>query len=155
MRNRENRKGRPGAEARLVRPRWGVLRASVLAISVAFALWAGAHSQSQQVPGTQNPQGGSQVPGEPPAGRRPAQGSIFDDTPFPPKSEKEIAALNRERHKAMESDAVKLLRLATELKNEVEQANPGVLQNDEAQKAAQIEKLAHAVREKMSASFAP
>jgi hypothetical protein len=126
----------------------------VLAISVALAFWTATSSRSQQVPGGQAPQGGTQVPGEPPAGRRPAQGSIFDDTAIPPRSEKEIAALNRERHKEMTMDAVKLLRLATELKNEVEQASPGVLQNDEAQKAAQIEKLAHSVREKMSASFA-
>ncbi|HUB52658.1 MAG TPA: hypothetical protein VL986_10940 [Terracidiphilus sp.] len=58
--------------------------------------------------------------------------------------------LNNERHKAMVSDSEKLLKLATELNNEIAHSNTGSLTPEQLRKIAEIEKLAHNVRDKMT-----
>jgi len=60
--------------------------------------------------------------------------------------------LNADRQKTMVRDAEKLLRLATELKAEIEKDEPTSLTLEEMHKWAEIEKLAHSVKEKMSTS---
>jgi hypothetical protein len=54
-----------------------------------------------------------------------------------------------ERHKKMESDAAKLLQLATDLKEEVDRATKNETSVSAFQKAAEIERLAHDVKERM------
>jgi len=61
-----------------------------------------------------------------------------------------LALLNAERQKSMVSDANKLLRLAREFNAEVTSGDSGLSPAQQAHKAAEIEKLAHNVREKMS-----
>ncbi|MGD0629525.1 MAG: hypothetical protein ABR987_09240 [Terracidiphilus sp.] len=63
-----------------------------------------------------------------------------------------LRALNSDRQKAMVSDANKLLRLVNELNAEIAQTNPGSLSPDQLRKVAQIEKLAHDVKDKMCTS---
>ena len=66
------------------------------------------------------------------------------------RAHKLLALLNAERQKSMVSDANKLLRLAQELNAELARDDSGLSSSQQAHKAAQIEKLARNVREKMS-----
>jgi hypothetical protein len=89
--------------------------------------------------------------------RPPASQPTFD-TPAQPgdpdsvAQERQMRALNAERQKSMVSDTNKLLKLVTELNAEVSNANSDMLSTDQLRKLAQIEKLAHSVKDKMSTS---
>ena len=58
-------------------------------------------------------------------------------------------AANTERKKQIEEDSARLLKLATELKAEVDKTNKDTLSLTVIRKADEIEKLAHNVKEKM------
>jgi len=66
--------------------------------------------------------------------------------------QKKLAEQNALRQKQMTEDTAKLLQLATELKAEMDKSSKDTLSMNVVRKAEQIEKLAHAVREKMKAS---
>jgi hypothetical protein len=70
----------------------------------------------------------------------------------PVEEERRLRLLNVERQKSLVSDAGKLLKLAGELNAEVAQTNPDSLTQAELRKLAEIEKLAHSVKQKMSDS---
>jgi hypothetical protein len=63
--------------------------------------------------------------------------------------QQDFAAANAERKKQISEDTAKLLKLATDLKTEVEKAAAGTLSLEGFRKAEEIEKLAHSVKEKM------
>lgn len=71
-----------------------------------------------------------------------------DDARFRHDREK---ALNTKRQEDLKRDTEKLLKLATELKENVDKTNENVLSLDVIKKAEEIEKLAKSVREKMKA----
>ncbi len=56
---------------------------------------------------------------------------------------------NSERFKRIQSDTEKLLQLSTELKADVDKSTKNELSLDVIRKAAEVEKLAHDVRERM------
>jgi len=60
-----------------------------------------------------------------------------------------FVAANTERKKQIAEDSVKLLKLATELKTEVDKTTKDTLSLNVIRKADEIEKLAHNVKEKM------
>jgi hypothetical protein len=60
-----------------------------------------------------------------------------------------FAAANAERKKQISSDSAQLLKLATELKNEVDKTTKDTLSLNVIRKADEIERLAHNVKEKM------
>jgi hypothetical protein len=60
-----------------------------------------------------------------------------------------FAAANAERKKQIAEDSAKLLKLATELKTEVDKTTKDTLSLGVIRKADEIEKLAHNVKEKM------
>jgi hypothetical protein len=66
------------------------------------------------------------------------------------QDEKRLRALNAERQKSMVSDTNKLLMLVDELNAEIARSNPDSLTPAQMRKVAEIEKLAHSVRNKMS-----
>jgi hypothetical protein len=66
--------------------------------------------------------------------------------------EKQLRLLNVDRQKQLVADTNKLLKLAQELDAEIAGANPGSLTPDQLRRIAEIEKLAHSVKEKMSTS---
>jgi hypothetical protein len=97
----------------------------------------------------------SQVPVAPPHGF-PQQ----DNTPFssmdgsnPVEVEKRMHMINSERQKSLIADTNRLLALATELNSEIAKSNTGELTPDQIRKVAEIEKLAHNVKDKMSMSL--
>ncbi len=67
--------------------------------------------------------------------------------------EKNFTAANIERKKQIADDSARLLKLATDLKTEVDKTNKDTLSVSVIRKADEIERLAHAVREKMRASI--
>jgi hypothetical protein len=80
-------------------------------------------------------------------------GSLSPDDDFDPSmAERRMRALNTERQKQMVSDAAKLLKLAQELNSEVASANSAAFTPDQLRKIAEIEKLAHSVRERMTSA---
>lgn len=69
------------------------------------------------------------------------------------RMEKDMAKkANQERQAELRRDTEKLLKLATELKTYVDKTNENLLSVEVVNKAEEIEKLAHSVREKMRGS---
>jgi len=66
--------------------------------------------------------------------------------------EKRLRLLNADRQKQMVSDTNKLLKLAHELDSEISSATPDTLTADQLHKLADIEKLAHNIKDKMRES---
>ena len=108
--------------------------ASLLVLSVA--------AQSPGIPGSQpgidHGQAGSRLPAP--------QEPSFEPNLNPILEAKRIKALNQMRHKAMVDDAARLLVLARELNDDSRNLSPA----DRVHKAAEIEKLAKSVKEKMT-----
>jgi hypothetical protein len=69
-----------------------------------------------------------------------------------PEIEKMLRSQNADRQKSLVSDTNKLLRLTNELNAEIARTSPDALSDAELRKLAEIEKLAHSVKEKMSTS---
>ena len=113
-----------------------------LCLALLLALPGGA--QQQQDPGRYYR---PMHPLSPPLAESPKQPGDLD-----PVEQERRRALNAERRKSMVSDTSKLLKLAAELNAEVSSANPDSLSLDQLRKLAQIEKLAHGVKEKMKLS---
>ncbi len=76
----------------------------------------------------------------------------MDDIPRgnPVQNERLIRALNADRQKSLISDTNKLIRLVNELNAEIASTGPDSLTADQLHKLAEIEKLAHNVKFKMS-----
>jgi hypothetical protein len=77
-------------------------------------------------------------------------GQFGQDSNSPDK--KRMRMLNTERQKALISDTEKLLKLAKELNDEVTESDSTSMNDAEMRKVAEIGKLAHSVKEKMSYS---
>jgi len=85
----------------------------------------------------------------------PASGLDAGADPFAGiEAEHRMKLLNSERHKKLISDSDKLIKLATELNNEISHSNPGSLTSEQLRKVAEIEKLARSIREKMTQTVA-
>lgn len=66
--------------------------------------------------------------------------------------QKDLSAANEERKRQLAEDSANLLKLATELKTEVDKTSKDTLSLAVIRKADAIEKLAHNVKEKMKLS---
>jgi hypothetical protein len=64
-------------------------------------------------------------------------------------------AVNAERKRQIAEESAKLLRLATDLKSEVDKTSKDTLSINVIRKAEEIEKLAHDVKEKMKLTIGP
>ena len=69
--------------------------------------------------------------------------------------EQNFAAANAERKRQIAEDSAKLLKLATDLKAEVDKTSKDTLSLNVIRKADEIEKLAHNVKEKMKLTVGP
>ena len=83
-----------------------------------------------------------------------------DQSPFgddagpadPLRGERQLRLLNAERQKQLVADTNKLLKLAQQLDAEIGSTNPDSLTPDQLRRIAEIERLAHSVKNKMSTS---
>jgi hypothetical protein len=81
------------------------------------------------------------------------QATPFSDQYNPWETQKRLRLINTERQKAMVADTDKLLKLAKDLNEEIARSNSGELSQAQLRKVAEIEKLAHNVRDKMVMSI--
>jgi hypothetical protein len=137
--------GEAGRQGSPVRLRW--------AVAVAVALLFSALARRGVLAAAPAGQQGS-------AAQYAAHASRELDTPAftdSPLAERQARALNIARQKHLVADADRLLKLAQELNAEITAGNQSELTPIQYRKLAEIEKLAHNVREKMSnaASGAP
>ena len=91
------------------------------------------------------------TPSQPPP-VMPSAGSSVDSGPDPFRAGMEARRLkmaNDDRHKRLVADTEKLLSLSTELKEDVSKTTKNELSLDVIKKAAEIEKLAHDVKDRM------
>jgi len=70
-------------------------------------------------------------------------------------SEQRFSAINAIRKQQVTDDSAKLLKMATDLKEDVEKSEKGKLSPETIHKAEVIEKLARSIKEKMSTSVIP
>jgi hypothetical protein len=127
--------------------RWGVgaVAALLLAGSWVTIMEAGPHTisaaelqqQPGQIPTIQPPRG---VIDEPPYANDPIERE---------RQQKLAKARNNDRQKQLVADTNKLLSLAKELKEEVDKSNSDTLSINVVKKAAEIEKLAKSVKDRM------
>jgi hypothetical protein len=71
----------------------------------------------------------------------------------PALEHKRLRAVNADRQKSLVTDSEKLLKLAHALNDEIEKTHPDSLTPSQLHTVAEIEKLAHGVKEKMSYSY--
>lgn len=121
----------------------GTLLGAALALAVLLAPAARVPAQSGQW-GT-----ASQSYPRPRVGQDPISPLAGDDGD-PVMQEKRLNALNAERQKSLVSDTNKLVKLVAELNAEINGPHPASLTDEQVKKLAEIEKLAHSIREKMS-----
>jgi hypothetical protein len=126
-----------------------LLTALSLAILLSLAGIPAGHSQST---GSSSGSNGSQSTAPPMVHERPgfepAPGD--DESSDPLTNERRVRALNSVRQKLLVQDTNKLFRLAKELNQEVATTSPSAWTPDQLHKIAEIEKLAHSVRERMA-----
>jgi hypothetical protein len=137
---------------RATAPRPRRLRFLLLAFSAAAFLAAcgmSAHAQTNPM-GVDAPVGGvHSYPQE----NGPMMTSGDGDGVESVEAERRLNALNAEREKALISDTAKLLKLAIALNEQIGKSNPGQLTPEQLRMVAEMEKLAHSVREKMAMSL--
>lgn len=122
--------------------RFGCAAATVLA---AVLLALPCRGQSSGSGGQSNHPIQSQAPR---AFDEPMTGSMVD----PIFMERRLQMLNAAQHKAMVADTDKLLKLVSELNAEISSTNADSLTAGQLRKIAEIEKLAHSVKDKMRMS---
>jgi hypothetical protein len=115
-------------------------------LAMCLLLMMAMRAGTQNVPGQQHGAGLPQV--------GPRLTDPMDDMPTPEslEQEKTLRALNAARQRSMVADTDRLVRLVNELNAEVERTNPDLLTPAQLHKVAEIEKLAHNVKDKMSTS---
>ena len=108
--------------------------------------WTGVHTLSAaQNPAPQNPAIPNVSPLPPPFGTPGESGDPIERQ----RQEKLAKARNSDRQKQLVQDTNKLLALAKELKADVDKSNSDTLSLDVVKKAAEIEKLAKSVKDRM------
>jgi hypothetical protein len=112
-------------------------------IALLLILPGGAQNGPPQPPHQQLPQSIGRGLGEQPE-------DLYGD--YSIEQERQLRVLNADRQKAMIFDTNKLVKLANELDAEVSSTNPDSLTAAQLRKIAEIERLAHSVKEKMSTS---
>jgi hypothetical protein len=126
-----------------------MLTALSLAIFLSLAVIPEGRSQST---GTKSGSDGSQTPPHATVPEHPRfePAPSDDESPDSIATERRVHALNMVRQKLLVQDTNKLFRLAKELNQEVAATNPSAWTPDQLHKIAEIEKLAHSVRERMA-----
>lgn len=128
--------------------RWRAARLVCLRRTLGSFFLAGSCMLAAQ----QAPQNGQQANGSQPQGQPSANRAWTSSGPlaFGSQAEKQNSdAANLERQKQLADDSAKLVKLATDLKIEVDKTTKDTLSLSVIRKADEIEKLAHSVKEKM------
>jgi hypothetical protein len=122
----------------------GLQSVRTLACLLAIVAFAGTAQPGQQSP-TPNPDKSIHDPALTALPDPNAQMEMRDQQ----TKQQNYSAANVERRKQIADDTAKLLKLASDLKSEVDKTNKDTLSLGVIRKADEIEKLAHSVKEKM------
>jgi len=124
---------------------------SVLAFVLAVSVRAGVAQTSQANAGAVlSGQGALAAQRQALAGSDAGEGA-FDST----IAGRRAKMMNTERRKSLITDSDRLFKLASDLNNQIAHSNSGSLTPDQLRMVAEIEKLAHDVREKMTMTVPP
>jgi hypothetical protein len=123
------------------RPLSGALN-QVLWLALALTLAGGAQALAQQSQ--------QQMPGQ--TRQQMGRSTVEFDQPDMVGEQKRLRLLNAERHKALVSDADKLLKLVSQLNAEINAAGSASLTPAQLRTLGEIQKLAHSVKSKMGTS---
>ena len=125
-----------------VASRWTVM------VMGAVMFWPFAAGVGQVAPSTQ---GAPSLPGIPGSSHsRAGSDPLGEADPMNPMNPRKLEHMREEeRHKRLLADTTKLVELTNQLKSEVDKASKDELSLDVVRKAAEIEKLAHDVKEHM------
>jgi hypothetical protein len=129
--------------------RWAMVCACSLAMGAALA------GAPQQVQPSSAQTGSGSAPAAEPGANHQAAGAGSQAMPSPPIGSLNPDALNAERREQIAAGSARLLKLATELKAEVDKSSKDTLSVSVIRKAEEIEKLAHSVKEKMRLGAGP
>ena len=129
--------------------RWAMVCLCILAMGAALA------GTPQQVPPSSAQTGSGQAPATEAGANHPATGAASPATPSPPTGGLNPGTLNAGRREQIAAGSARLLKLATELKAEVDKSSKDTLSVSVIRKADAIEKLAHSVKEKMRLGAGP
>ena len=128
-------------------------RKATLAVALCALLSGVGRSQHSGSGGSTFPSNGqSGLPSVvPPAGQSGVDGRnpAGSDGPQPGVLERQAKQRNDERQRRLVADTDKLLELATQLHTDVGKTDKNILSLDVVKRADEIEKLAHAVKERM------
>ncbi len=131
------------AARRILRPSFCWFGGALLvALLMAVVATPRISAQNPQYNGNGFPHGGMQDSASPLAG---GTGNLGMEA-------KRINALNAERQKSLVSDTNKLVKLTSELNAQINGTHPASLTESQLHMVAEIEKLAHNIREKMCTS---
>lgn len=125
---------------------------AVLLLLVTVVVAARQAPQSSQ-PQSGPPQGNGNTPTQEPGGGRASASSPLAVPDA--QNGQNLDAVNTQRKKQLAADSARLLKLATELKTEVDKTTKDTLSVNVIRKADEIEKLAHSVKENMRLSVGP
>jgi hypothetical protein len=117
-------------------------RAGVVACVVLFTAVPASYMLRSQTPNPSQP-----IPG--PDASRPPDANAIMAMHDQQQKKTNVNAANEERKRQIADDSAKLLKLATDLKNEVDKTSKDTLSLGVVRKAEEIETLAHSVKEKM------
>jgi uncharacterized protein involved in type VI secretion and phage assembly len=129
--------------------RWAMGAVCILAMGAAVAL------RPQQADPASPQQGNGAAPRAEPGAGPQAAGAATLATPSPPTGGLNPDAPNAEHREQIAADSARLVKLATELKTEVDKSNKDTLSVSVIRKAEEIEKLAHSVKEKTRLGAGP
>ena len=116
-----------------------------LFLLLTYVAWA----QGQNGQQTGQPQSNGSTPAQDPGPGRAWTTNPQIVIPEAQSGARNLQAANAERRKQLTEDSVRLVKMATELKAEVYKTTKDTLSLNVIRKADEIEKLAHAVKEKM------
>lgn len=133
-------------------PHSGKFFAVCFCLCCCSAFIAPAQAGAPQMPGQTQSQTQNQRDPQQQTPTLPSLGPPADNSPDPFGASMEARRLrmqNDDRHKRLVADTEKLVSLSAELKEDVSKAGKNELSLDVIKKAAEIEKLAHDVKERM------
>ena len=131
--------GATNSRRRVMKCRWPLCSLVLLPV---LLLTTRASAQSPQFNGSNFPR--VQMPD--------SSSTLAGDNGNPGMEAKRMNALNAERQKSLIADTNKLVKLTSDLNAQINSTHPASLTESQLRMVAEIEKLAHSIREKMCTS---
>lgn len=153
MRFRTDENGSNPVDRACCRPRARKTLWVAYACAIAMVAAVGVCRLSSQT-APQEPSQDSSKPSTLPETNRPSDTKAVATMHQPQAADKTVGGAGVQRRQEISDDSARLLKLASDLKTEVDKTNKDTLSLGVIRKAEEIEKLAHSVKDKMKLSMA-